>query len=34
MKVKVNKITWEVIFQEFKTRYPKLSKKRISLEAI
>ena len=26
MKAKVNKITWEVIFQEFKSRYPKLLK--------
>ena len=26
MKTKTNKITWEVIFQEFKSRYPKLSK--------
>ena len=26
MKTKTNKVTWEVIFQEFKSRYPKLSK--------
>lgn len=27
MKNKPSKITWEVTFQEFKTRYPKLSKR-------